>query len=314
MSGCYANLVCIKDAFADDLRLFSNTWESIVDRYINLPNNVEFIPLNPGIVINGENGFHIKNINEIVDGIMNYNYTKKVTIIATPVYFFNYSSSGRDRHHFCVMYIFIDKMFGLRSIPKISINYFNPHGMDSTRIHEEQGFISKIREKLLDAFTQYNFRINIRTNVYNGINLQKQDPMGMCIFYGFLVLTYYMDTRISNRDISLGLYNITINQLIDEILDTHIYDDESRCQDLYIIANIIQSNMAMQIGSGNKFDEIKYKKLLHYLNYDTSHVQLSSLAKLLKIKQKKYLKRNILKIINTKDPHTINKLYKIIFG
>lgn len=309
---CYAGLACIKDAFGDNLHIFHNTWNTIVKNHVDIPNNVEFIPFQPGIILNGQDGkLTAENINDFLNGFINYQFTKKVSIIATPVYFFNYGTSGRDRHHFCCMYIFIDSAFGNKKIPKISINYFNPHGYASSRVQQEQEFLTFLRSSLLNTFTNNNnTRINIRTNLYNGINLQAQDPFGMCLFYGFMVLLYYLETRISNKNIEQELYNITINQLVDELLDNYIFEDNSQCEDLNLIAKIISDNL--QRGGNPK--NAKRHQLEYFINFEASKQHLENMAEKLNIKHKKYLKRNLLKLLKTNNSKIIDKIHAFVFN
>ena len=315
---CYANIACLKNTFGSDVSVFHRTWLNILNSTSSLPNDTDFIDINPGIIINGANNTVSVDISQLRDKILGHTYTKKLTIIATPVFFFDFANQGHDRNHFCALYITIDKAFGPRGIPKISINYFNPHGIESSRITDEILIVNTLRKVLLEGFSKQNnsIQVNIRTHIYNGVNLQSRDPMGMCIFYGFTILSFFMQTKISNTNIHDLHYNITINQLVDELLDTFLYEDHNNCNQLHQIAEIIAQNLINpQFGAGKQRggqpDIVKVKQLINYISYDASTSNLQTVSEKLKLKSRSKVK--LLKKINKMSKDEISKLYKFIF-
>jgi hypothetical protein len=309
---CYAEISCTKNIFNDNLDTFHDTWNNILNKTVKLPIDVDFIDINPGIIINGST--NTIDLSIIKSKILTHLYTKKLTVIATPVYFFEY---GKNSNHLCSLYITIDKSFGSRKIPKISINYFNPHGSGGTRIKDEIDIINQLRIILLDGFSKLNpdnLLINIRTHMYNGLNLQNKDPMGMCIFYAFTVLSYFMQNKISNKNLSSLGYNTTINQLVDELLDSFLYEDTNNCKQLSLVANMINESIVNKRGGGTTKNDIFLKQIKKYIKYDASSTNLLSIAKFLKISDKIYLKKNINKKIKNISIDLLHKLHEFIFN
>jgi hypothetical protein len=293
----------MRQSFGTNTDKFYTTWINILKSTVTLPPDVDFIDMNPGIVIKDDR----VNLQQLRHKITSHSYTKKLTVIATPVFFFDYDTG--QRNHFTVLYITIDKSFGSRNIPKISINYFNPHGVESSRIPMESKFINNIRSILLEDFSRSNpsMVINIRTHLYNGINLQDNDPMGMCIFYGFIVLTYFMQYKISNTPVANLSYNITINQLVDELLDTFLYEGTDNCGQLLLVAEEIKRNLPGSRRISN--ESIALQAIKKYLN-EASNVHIKKIAKAIKSDENK---RSIIREIKNRT-RKINKVYKLIFG
>jgi len=308
---CYANLQCLKNIFGANLPVFYKTWNNILTN-VSKPSNIDFIPINPGIVIHGSDDKINWDISSL-QSILTHQFTKKITLIVTPVYFYDFSKTGRDRNHFCAMYIYFDKNYRNSGNPKISINYFNPHGILSSRQHDEYIFLNHVKYiigEIISVTNKKQLRLNIPINIYNGPNLQEMDPMGLCIFWGFFIMAYYIN-RVS--ELSNG-YDIEINALCQEIIDRYVYGN-TECEALKIIENILIKNIAIQVGSGSKNNNIESqrKQIINYIKYQAFNIHLQIVADFLGIKDKKYLRRTLIKNVKNVKEQIISKLYKKIF-
>lgn len=257
------------DIFLESVKLHLNKfsisaiWDSILTNYTGN----KYICKHPGFVISGTtiepNTFQelINSITRCWDSIPNGNSR----VLTFPVFYENFATTTGPakgspckqihHHHLTMVYIYLIK----QNKNEIIINYVNPHGKVSAQIATETFFMKELRKHLRNLSQN---KLGVKYHIYSGINLQKDDTIGFCIFYSFLIMRGVMDLFIQSQD------PIAPNALVTKMITGGIFNQANfnKSVNLKATGKLLMDVISKSKGGGDLTKKITQMYIKEYLS------------------------------------------------